>query len=255
VVSTGRRITTAGLLLMVITAPAVKAALTTDSSAKVSGQHADRMLGFSVATPPENAVILFDGKGLRNWHYAGGEPALWKVADGAMTIGRGNIVTGETFSDAFIHIEFMEPDMPRATGQAKGNSGIYIQGRYEIQVLDSYGLNIPGKGDCGAIYGQYAPLVNACKPPLEWQTCDTVFRAPRVDNSGKVTEPGRMTVLQNGVVIHNNVELLGPTVGSLAGTVGEPGPLLLQDHGSPVQYRNIWLVRLPLKGSDAYEPR
>jgi hypothetical protein len=202
--------------------------------------------------PPSNSVALFNGKDLSNWRQPGGRPAVWKVKDGVMSVARGNIVTDETFSDAFIHVEFMEPYVPEATGQEKGNSGVYLQGRYEIQVLDSYGIKIPGTGDCGAMYGQYAPLVNACKPPLEWQTYDAIFRAPRVDQSGKVIERARITVLQNGVVIHNNVELLGPTAGHLDENVGNPGPLLLQDHGSPIQYRNIWLVHLPLKGSDKY---
>jgi hypothetical protein len=204
---------------------------------------------------PENAVVLFDGKDLSKWRQPDGRPAVWKVEGGAMTVTKGNIVTAETFADAFIHVEFRTPNMPGVSGQGKGNSGVYVQGRYEIQVLDSYGINIPGKGDCGAIYGQYAPLVNACRPPLAWQTYDIIFRAPRVDESGKVTERARMTVLQNGIVIQNNVELPGATAGALDENVGEPGPLLLQAHGSPVQYRNIWLVHLPPKGSDAYEPR
>jgi hypothetical protein len=208
--------------------------------------------------PPPGAVVLFDGRDLRGWrHRRTGEPARWTVADGAMTVvrGTGDIVSEETFTDAFIHLEFREPDMPEAKGQAKGNSGVYIQGRYEIQVLDSYGWKVPGKGDCGAIYNQFAPLVNACKPPLEWQTYDIVFRAARVDDAGRVVENARITVLQNGLVIHNNVVLQGPTGGALDQDVGRPGPLLLQDHGDPVSYRNIWLVHLPPKGSDEYGPR
>ncbi len=183
-----------------------------------------------------------------------------------MTVTQGNIVSDETFTDAFIHVEFATPNMPEATGQAKGNSGVFLQGLYEIQVLDSYGINIPGKGDCGAVYDQYAPLVNACKPPLEWQTYDIIWRAARVDELGEVTEPARVTVLQNDTVIQNNVELLGPTGGGNAGAdlqvenpdelIGKPGPLLLQDHyHDRLQYRNVWLVHLPLAGSDTYEPR
>ena len=205
--------------------------------------------------PPENAVVLFNGKDLNNWRQRNGQPATWTVEDGVMTVVKGDILSEEKFRDAFIHLEFRVPDMPEATGQAKGNSGVYVQGRYEIQVLDSYGINIPGKGDCGAIYNQFAPLVNACKPALEWQSYDIIFRAARVNDEGEVIETARMTVLQNGQVIQNNVILMGPTGGAIDHNVGEPGPLLLQDHGDKVQYRNIWMVHLPLEGSDTYEPR
>lgn len=204
---------------------------------------------------PENAVILLNGKDLSNWHQPDGQPARWQLEDGVTTVTKNDIVSDETFMDVFVHIEFRLPGMPEATGQAKANSGVFLQALYEIQVLDSYGWDVPGKGDCGAIYDQYAPLVNACKPPLEWQTYDVVFRAARLGDSGEVTEPARITVLQNDIVIHNNAELLGPTGGLSEDTVGQPGPLLLQDHGDPVQYRNVWLVHLPLKGSETYEPR
>lgn len=203
---------------------------------------------------PENAVVLFDGKDLSNWQTRGGDPAGWEVADGVMTVaeGTGDIVTKGKFTDFMLHLEFMEPDMPEAKGQGKGNSGVYLQGRYEIQVLDSYGIEVPGMGDCGAIYDQFAPLINACKPPLQWQTYDMVFRSARLDDSGQVVDQARITLLQNGVVIHNNVEVRGPTGGAMDDKVGKPGPLLLQNHGNPVKYRNIWIVPLSLKGSDKY---
>ena len=208
------------------------------------------------ASPPENAVILFNGRDLSNWTTREGEPAAWKVEDGILQIvpGTGSIMTKEQFTDFLLHLEFRCPDMPEATGQAKGNSGVFLQGRYEIQVLDSYGFDIPGKGDCGAIYNQYAPLVNACKPAMEWQTYDVVFRAPRVSDDGEVIEPARVTVFQNVLVIQNNVQLaiLG---GERRKIIGTPGPLMLQDHKNDVAYRNIWAVHLPLKGSDTYEPR
>ncbi len=203
------------------------------------------------ATPHENAMILFDGKDLNNWTKMNGEPAGWKVEDGIMQVipRTGDIMTKEQFTDFFLHLEFRCPDMPEATGQAKGNSGVFLQGRYEIQVLDSYGINIPGKGDCGAMYNEHAPLVNACKPPMEWQTYDVIFRAPRLTDDGEITELPRVTVLQNSMVIQNNAEL-----GEIA-EASKPGPLRLQDHGNLVAYRNIWAVHLPLKGSDTYEPR
>jgi hypothetical protein len=205
-------------------------------------------------TPRDTAVVLFDGKDLSNWTKLDGEAPAWEIADGAMTVtaGGGDIVTRERFTDFLLHLEFMTPDMPDATGQAKGNSGVFLQGRYEIQVLDSYGIDVPGKGDCGAIYNQFASLVNACKPPLEWQTYDVIFRAARVGESGEIEENARVTVLQNGIVIQNNVEMLGATGGATDEDAAEPGPLRLQDHGNPVKYRNIWIVPVPLKGSDVY---
>jgi len=205
---------------------------------------------------PENAVILFDGTDLSNWHQKDGSAANWTIDDeGAMTVSKGSIICDETFTDAYVHVEFRCPDMPEAEGQAKGNSGVYLQGRYEIQVLDSYGWEVPGLGDCGGLYNQYAPLVNACKPPMEWQSYDIIFRAPRFDDAGEMPEDARMTLLQNEIAVQNNVGLSGPTGGQLDENVAQPGPLMLQDHGDLVSYRNVWLVHLPLKGSDTYEPR
>ena len=219
--------------------------------AKATGRKGPAPIFAPLHTPPANAVILFNGKNLRGWHQRDGKPAAFKVKDGAMTAAGGDIVTDRAFTDAIIHVEFREPKEP---APERGNSGVYVQGRYEIQVLDTYGVKIPGKGSCGAIYDQFAPLVNASKPPLEWQSFDIVYRAPRVDASGKAIQ-GRMTVFQNDVLIHNNVEVLGPTGSALDDKVTEPGPLLLQFHGSAVEYRNVWLVPLPLQGSDTYEAR
>lgn len=205
-------------------------------------------------TPPESAVVLFNGSDLSNWTSRDGGAPGWTVEDGVMAVvpRTGDIMTTEQFTDHFLHLEFMTPDMPEATGQAKGNSGVFLQGRYEIQVLDSYGIALPGMGDCGAIYNQFAPLVNACKPPLEWQSYDVIFRAPRLNDDGEIVENARVTVLQNGLVILNNVILSGTTGANIGGGVGDPGPLLLQDHGNLVKFRNIWAVPLPLEGSDKY---
>ena len=207
-----------------------------------------------IHTPPESAVVLFNGNDLSNWTARDGGAPDWAVEDGVMAVvpRTGDIMTTERFTDHFLHLEFMTPDMPDATGQAKGNSGVFLQGRYEIQVLDSYGIEVPGMGDCGAIYNQFAPLVNACKPPLEWQSYDVIFRAPRLNDDGEIVENTRVTALQNGLVILNNVILSSATVANLGGGVGEPGPLLLQDHGNLVKFRNIWAVPLPLEGSDKY---
>ena len=206
--------------------------------------------------PPKDAVILFNGKDVKNWTTRDGKPAGWKAEEGILHVvpGTGDIMTQERFTDFCLHLEFRCPDMPEAKGQGKGNSGVFLQGRYEIQVLDSYGIRIPGKGDCGAIYDQYATLVNACRPAMQWQSYDAIFRAPRVEGS-QVREKVRLTVLQNGQVIHNNIELPGVTGGAIDQEVGTPGPLLLQDHGNLVCYRNVWIVPLPLKGSDTYEGR
>jgi len=206
-----------------------------------------------IQAPPSNAIMLFNGKDLNNWQTRSGGKAGWEVENGVIKVvpGTGDIMTKERLTDFMLHLEWMEPDMPDAKGQAKGNSGVFLQARYEIQVLDSYGIEVPGKGDCGAVYNQYAPLVNACKPPLQWQAYDFVFRAPRVDNSGNI-QNARITAMQNGMVIHNNIIVDGVTGGNIDDKVLEPGPLLLQDHGNLLKFRNIWAIPLPLKGSDKY---
>ena len=214
-------------------------------------------MAINPATPPQNAIMLFNGSDVNNWTTRDGEPARWRVEDGVLHVvpRTGDIMSTQRLTDFYLHLEFRCPDMPHAKGQGKGNSGVFLQGRYEIQVLDSYGIGIPGKGDCGAIYNQFAPLVNACRPPMEWQTYDVIFRAPRFNTAGAMTEQVRLTVLQNGLVIHNNIQLPGVTGAAIDEAIGEPGPLLLQDHGDLVAYRNIWAVPLPLEGSPTYEPR
>jgi hypothetical protein len=207
---------------------------------------------------PERAVVLFDGSGFNGWRHRGSGAAVqWRLEGDAMVVvpGSGDIVSTETFADALLHLEFRVPDMPEAKGQGKGNSGIFLQGRYEIQVLDSHGWARPGKGDCGAIYNQHAPLLNACRPPLQWQSYDIAFRAARVGEGGEVQEAARVTVAQNGLIIHNNVVLQGVTGGAADQSVGTPGPLRLQDHRNTVAFRNIWLLHLPASGSDQYAPQ
>ena len=211
----------------------------------------------TLGTPPSaDAIVLFDGTSLANWaSKKDGSPAPWRVEDCAMQVvpGTGDICTKPLFADHFLHLEFKLSDMPEAQGQGKSNSGVFIQGRYEIQVLDSTGWDVPGLGDCGAIYDQYAPLTNACRPALEWQTYDVIFRAPRCE--GKVVkERARITVLHNGTVIQNNVELPGVTGAPSDTDVQLPGHLRLQDHGNIVWYRNIWAVPLPREGSATYGP-
>ncbi len=207
--------------------------------------------------PPDGAVVLFDGTSADGWQsMKDASPVGWRAEDGIFHVvpGTGDVLSRERFKDHQLHLEFRCPDMPEATGQKKGNSGVYLQGRYEIQVLDSHGWKVPGKGDCGAIYNQFAPLTNACRPAMAWQTYDVWFRAPRFDEAGNRTEGPRITVLHNGACIQNNVELPGVTAGALDENVAEPGPLRLQDHGDLACYRNVWAVRLPETGSDTYEP-
>lgn len=198
------------------------------------------------STPaPSGAVILFDGKDLDSWVSRNDpkKPAPWKLVDGgAVQAGGGDIITKEKFDGRFkLHVEFRVPYLPRATGQARGNSGVYLQGRYEVQVLDSYGLNSQNN-DCGAVYGVAKPLVNACKAPTVWQSYDIDFTAPKFAG-GKKAEPARISVVHNGIKIHDDVKITTDnTTAGLGGDPSRPGPILLQDHGNPVQYRNIWLV-------------
>jgi hypothetical protein len=193
---------------------------------------------------PDAALRLFDG-GLDAWLARKGGPARWLVGDGFVEVvpGAGDIVTREHFGDFQLHVEFRVPLMNDAKGQARGNSGVYLQGRYEIQVLDSYGKD-PENNDCGAIYKIAPPLRNACRKPEQWQTYDVAFRAAR-GRSGQITERARVTVFQNGLLIHDNFELPHSTHGALDADVAAAGPLLLQDHGTLVRYRNVWLLPGP----------
>ncbi len=194
--------------------------------------------------PPEGAVVLFDGKSLDNWTKTDGRtPPNWKILDrGIVQVKGGNIITKQKFDGHFkLHLEFRVPYMPKAKGQDRGNSGVYVQGRYEVQILDSYGLESK-HDDCGAIYEVAAPKVNACKAPTVWQSYDVEFHSPKCAN-GKKVEPARMTVFHNGVKIHDDVKI--PVDNTRAGMGGDScraGPIMLQDHGNPVQFRNVWLA-------------
>ena len=201
------------------------------------------------AKPPAKAVVLFDGKNFDGWKRtgkkAGADSVQWKLTGGAMEVkpGSGSIITRKEFADVKLHLEFRTPFMPKARGQKRGNSGVYLQERYEVQVLDSYGLE--GRdNECGGIYKVAPPLVNMCAPPTQWQTYDITYRVPRFDNTGKKKQDAYMTVIHNGVKIHNNVKVSKATTAAPGGDVGG---IYLQDHGNRVQYRNIWLVELPAK--------
>jgi hypothetical protein len=200
------------------------------------------------APPPSDAIVLFGGKDLAAWTSGDGGPAAWKIVDGAVEIaaGKGDIQTKESFGDCQLHLEFQMPPAGGAS-QHRGNSGVFLMGRYEIQVLDSFENPTYPDGQCAALYGQYPPLVNACRKPGEWQSYDVVFRAPRFEK-GALARPAFATVLHNGVLVHDHAEILGETA-HRALPAYKPhdgtGPLRLQDHGNPVRYRNAWIRRLP----------
>ena len=193
--------------------------------------------------PPKFAKVLFDGSNLSGWVSGTGGIPGWKLKDGYAEVvpGTGNIHTRETFSDFQLHVEFWLPLMPDATGQGRANSGVYLQGLYEVQVLDSFGLD-SRNNDCGAIYEVAPPLRNACKRPERWQTYDIAFKAPRFDASGQLQEKGKVTVLQNGILIHHAQEVATPTRAAMRRDPTTPGPIMLQDHGNAVRYRNVWLI-------------
>jgi len=199
--------------------------------------------------PPADAIVLFDGEDLSQWKSdKDGGPAKWQVKDGVATVnGTGGISTKQGFGDCQLHLEWATPAEVKGEGQGRGNSGVFLQGRYEIQILDSYNNKTYYNGQAGAVYSEYAPLVNACRKPGEWQAYDIVYHAPRFDGAGKLLKPARVTVLQNGVLIQDNVEILGPT-GQSGAHKYEPHPLKqplgLQDHHNPLRFRNIWIREL-----------
>jgi hypothetical protein len=197
------------------------------------------------AKPPEGAVVLFDGEKLGGWLKLDCKTAAdWPVSDGFFTVGvgKGNILSEKRFGNFQLHLEFNVPYMPKARGQGRGNSGVFLDGMYELQILDSYGLKLQDN-DCGAIYKQIVPAVNACKPPLQWQTYDVTFHKAVVDQ-GRVIKKARVTVVQNGVPTIDNAEI-SITPGGIDLKEGQDGPIVLQDHGNKVEYRNIWIKPLP----------
>jgi hypothetical protein len=197
---------------------------------------------------PSDAVVLFDGKDLSRWADKDGKPAKWKVENGYAEVvaQSGYIYTRDSFGDCQLHVEFAEPSPGVGESQERGNSGVFLMGQYETQVLDSYQNKTYADGQAAAEYGQYPPLVNAARPPAQWQTYDIIFHRPHFKD-GKVTQPARLTVLHNGVLVQDNVELTGPTAHGERPPY-KPGPdklpLALQDHGDPVRYRNIWIREL-----------
>ncbi|MCG8309512.1 MAG: DUF1080 domain-containing protein [Cytophagales bacterium] len=197
---------------------------------------------------PSDAIILFDGKDLNEWVNSKGGPAEWIVEEDAMTVKpkTGAIKSKLKFSDFQLHIEWRAPSEIVGEGQGRGNSGIFMMEKYELQVLDSYESKTYSNGQAGSIYKQSIPLVNACKGPGEWQTYDVIFMAPEFTEQGTLKSPARITVLHNGILIQNNFELKGPTEYNRLPKYEAhgKGSITLQDHGNPVSYRNIWIREL-----------
>ena len=197
--------------------------------------------GEKPSDPPSDAVVLFDGKDLSKWN--GGQS--WELKDGYAVVRKNDITTKDSFGpDYQLHVEFATPEKVSGSGQGRGNSGVFLANRYEVQVLDSFHNTTYFDGQCGAIYKQSPPMVNACKKPGEWQTYDIIFESPRFAADGKLAKPGYVTVIHNGAVVHNHFELQGGTFYDQPAHYErhpERQPIRLQNHGNPVKFRNIWL--------------
>ncbi len=196
--------------------------------------------------PPSDAVVLFNGHDLSQWRSEKGGPAPWTLGKGYFEVAphTGMLVSAQPFGDCQLHVEFAEPTPPTGESQERGNSGVYLMGLYEVQVLDSYHNPTYADGQAAAVYGQYPPLVNASRPPGEWQTYDIVFHGPRFDAAGTLTRPAQMTIFHNGLLVQDDVVLTGPTANKERPPYKahpEKLPLQLQDHGNKVRYRDIWI--------------
>lgn len=198
---------------------------------------------------PADAIVLFDGSDLTQWETHNGDAAGWNIENDYMEVvaGTGGIRTKESFGDVQLHLEWASPATVESEGQGRGNSGVFFMGTYEVQVLDSYENDTYPDGQAAALYGQYPPLVNACRPPGEWQTYDIIFRRPHFDADGNIVKPARVTVFHNGILVQDNRELLGPTSHKQRSPYSmhaDELPFGLQDHGNPVRFRNIWMRKL-----------
>ena len=205
--------------------------------------------GKTSADAPADAIVLFNGKDFSAWKADRGTEVQWTIQDGAMTVkgGSGGITTKQGFGDCQLHIEWRTPAEVKGESQGRGNSGIFLMGKYELQVLDNYNNRTYSNGQAGSIYKQTPPLVNVCRPPGEWQTYDIIFIAPKFYPDGRVKSPASITVLQNGVLVQNNTTIWGGT--EYRGVPeykkhGDKEPISLQDHGNPTSFRNIWIREL-----------
>jgi hypothetical protein len=205
--------------------------------------------GRNASDPPSDAVVLFDGKDFSQWESERKQAIQWTIEDGAMVVkgGTGGIRTKRGFGDCQLHIEFRTPAVVKGDGQGRGNSGVYLMNRYELQVLDSYNNRTYVNGQAGSIYKQLPPLVNASRPPGEWQTYDVIFTAPRFYEDGRVKSQARVTVLHNGVLVQNDAAIWGGSeyIGApVYKKHGDKEPIYLQDHGNPTAFRNVWIREL-----------
>jgi len=247
--STARRARWTGVAAILVTG--VATAMQTTTAPDVDPTPAPSpTLAFAAPQVDDQTIVLFDGTSWTGWNQRDGAPSAWVVQDdGSVLVKGGDAVTARTFRDFQLHLEFLCPEMPEKQGQARANSGVYLHGRYEVQVLDTHGMP-PFASGCAAIYSIAQPQINASRPAGAWQTYDMVFLAPRLDDEGNMREPGRITVIHNGIVVHNNLALPHATPGGLDERVVAAGPILLQDHGDPVRYRNIWVRELTAPGGD-----
>lgn len=198
---------------------------------------------------PSDAVVLFDSKDLSQWVSTKGELAKWKLEDGYMEVVKktGSVRTKQSFGDCQLHIEWATPAKVKGNGQKRGNSGVFLMGKYEVQVLDSYNNKVYPDGQAASMYGQNPPMVNACRPPGQWQSYDIIFRRP-IFKGDKVLRPATITVLHNGVLVQDHWVIEGTTAHKKRAKYtahDDKLPLVLQNHGDPVRYRNIWIRELP----------
>ena len=198
---------------------------------------------------PADAIILFNGQDLAQWTDSKGQTARWKVENGYMEVVKktGSILTKKKFGDCQLHVEWAAPVSAIGESQERSNSGVFLMEKYEVQVLDCYNNKTYADGMTAAIYGQYPPAVNACRPPGEWQTYDIVFHRPRFDKEGGLISPARMTVFHNNILVHDNAVLTGPTENKQRPPYQAHADKLsisLQDHGNPIRFRNIWIREL-----------
>lgn len=213
---------------------------------RVHDSHRPQPRVVSLDPLPSDAIVLFDGTHTEYWRHLDGSACRWECVEGAMRVvkGTGDITSVAVFGNMQLHLEFKSPTPTSGEGQGRGNSGVFIMGLYEIQVLDNYENPTYADGTVGSVYGEFPPLVNAAREPGTWQSYDILWKVPLFDRAGKCVQPAVVTVLLNGIVVQNHQALLGATSHRVVGKYADhapTGPIKLQDHGDPVEFRNIWV--------------